>query len=161
VEGALVEVGFSGTGGGPYERRRAGPTGADGRFAFPDLPARRTSLHLRARLGALAAEVDLADAPGALDVDLRLPSSATIAGMILAAEDGRPLAGMEVLLGDRSAKTDPLGRFALLDVPPALLEGEGAVLVVRGAGRRERRHPLGPHGTLDDLLLRVDREPGR
>jgi hypothetical protein len=153
-----VEAVFDPGGGAPPVALRAGPAGGDGRFSLAGAPAKWTSLRIRARRGPLAVEADLGDAPGPLSLDLRLPATFTAAGIVIAEEDGRPLPGMDVRMGERSARTDPLGRFSLGDIPAPPRGGETPALEISGAGRKTLRRALPLDRGADDLLLRVERE---
>jgi hypothetical protein len=156
--GAVVEAVFEVGGDAPPVTLSSPPAGADGRFSIAGGPADWTSLKVRARRGPFSVEADLAGAPSPLDLELRLPTTFAIGGIVIAAEDGRPLARMEVRLGDRSAVTDDFGRFQLGTLPAALLEHEAPSLEVLGAGRKTLRKAVPLDARADDLLLRVERE---
>lgn len=156
--GAVVEAVFETGGGAAPVTLSSAPVGADGRFSIEGGPASWTSLKVRARRGPLAVEADLDGAPGPLDMELRLPTTFAVGGLVLAAEDGRPLPRMEVRLGERTAVTDDFGRFQLGVVPASLLEREAPEIEVKGAGRKTVRRALPLDARADDLLLRVERE---
>jgi hypothetical protein len=156
--GAVVEAVFETGGGAPPVTLASAPVGADGRFSIEGGPASWTSLKVRARRGPLAVEADLDGAPGPLDMELRLPTTFAVGGLVLAAEDGRPLPRMEVRLGDRTAVTDDFGRFQLGTLPAALLEREAPEIEVQGAGRKPVRRALPLDARADDLLLRVEKD---
>ncbi len=79
-------------------------------------------------------------------------------GLVVAAEDGRPLEGMEVGFGERRTRTDALGRFSLREVPASLLDGPIPALEAKGAGRRTQTRGLPGTGSPDDLLIRAEAE---
>ena len=137
---------------------RSAPALADGRFVVSGVPPRWKSLRLRIHRGPLYSEMDLGDAAGSLDLDLRLPATFRVGGIVIGAEDGRPLAGMAVRLEDRSARTDGLGRFEIPGLPASMAERPLPLLLVQGTGRRTLRRELPPMDRLDDLLLRVEPE---
>jgi hypothetical protein len=154
--GVTVDVVYEGASGGAgLGPRLPAPTGPDGRF---DLPPGVRVRALRASRGPLSVEVDLGGAAGPADLDLRLPAVFEAAGLVVAAEDGRPLEGMTVSVGDSKTRTDALGRFRLEGLPAALLKTPPVLLEAQGAGRKPVRHDLAVQTRADDLLLRAERE---
>ncbi len=155
---AVVEAEFERGGGAAPLSLRSPPAGADGRFVVPGAPAAWTSLRIRVRSGPLLIEADLGDAPGPLDLSLRLPDTFTVAGLVVSAEGGRPLPGMEVRLAGKETRTDDLGRFSFPDLPGTMAGREPPVLEVTGKGRRPHRRAIAWEDATDDLLLRMDRD---
>jgi hypothetical protein len=154
VAGASVEaVVQSGDAGEPHVLK-FGPTGADGSFQFEwDASAGTVVSAVRASRGHLHAFGPIS--PGSTGVILRLPATFRVSGRVMAAEDGRPLEGMDVKLGERAAKTDDRGRFAFGEVPGDAVLPE---IEVTGAGRKPLRRALPAEGGLDDLHLSVEGE---
>ena len=158
VEGASVEASLEVEGEPQPRVLRAGPTGPDGRFSLGAVPGRRERLLIRVSKGPLSVEAGLSDAPGALDLDLRLPPSFHVGGIVVSAEEGRPLAGIEVRWGEIATRSDDLGRFAFRDVDAAVLAEPLPELELSGPGRRAVRRPLPRDRGLDDLLVRMEGE---
>jgi len=156
--GAVVEAVFLTDAAAPPVTLAAPPAGPEGAFTVPGPPPKWISLKVRARRGPLAVEVDLDGAPGPLDLELRLPANFAVSGIVIAAEDGRPLGRMEVRLGERTAVTDAFGRFQLGELPASLAVREAPALEISGPGRKTLRRPLPLDARADDLLLRVERE---
>lgn len=156
VAGAVVEATFeTGAGAKPVDLRSA-PTSAEGRFEFPGAPEKWTSLRIRTRCGPLAIDADLADAPAPLDLNLGLPATFTVAGIVVSTEVGRPLPEMDVRLGYRKARTDDLGRFSFPDLPASMANIEAPVLEVSGKGRKTWKRPISWEDGVDDILVRLD-----
>jgi hypothetical protein len=156
VASAVVEAVFeTGAGAAPLSLRSP-PAGSDGRFVVPGAPEKWTSLRIRVRSGPLALEADLGDAPGPLDLSLALPSTFTVAGIVVSTEGGRPLPGMDVRLSGKETRTDDLGRFRFPDLPATMAGREPPVIEVSGRGRRTLRRPLSWEDGVDDLLLHLE-----
>ena len=156
--GAKVEAFLDPFDGSDARTLRGGPVGADGKFDLGAVPGERRRLRVRANLGPLSVEAEMDDASGSLDLDLRLPDSFIVGGMALSAEEGRPLGGIDVRLGDLATRTDALGRFAFHGIPASALAKPLPELELSGTGRKPLRRPLAADRALDDLLVRLERE---
>ncbi len=143
--------------GGPLAMplQRSTTTAADGSFEIPRPPLGMKIVGVRATLGHLTWEVTTTPFMGPAEFEILLADSYPVSGLAIAAEDGRPLEGMDVRLGERAARTDRLGRFSFPSVPAEEAPKE---VVVSGAGRKTLRRALPSEGGLDDLLLRVEGE---
>jgi hypothetical protein len=136
----------------------AGPSDGKGVFSADGLPSPWATISLHARKGPLRVSVDL-DGPGTGEVltTMRFPDSFDISGLVIGAEDGRPLEGMKVSVGKRWVLTDGKGRFRLEKFSASLLNGALPALKVSGEGRYVIRRPLDVDEALDDLLLSVEK----
>jgi len=156
LAGAIVEATFETGGGAKPQELRSAPTTAEGRFEFPGAPEKWTSLRIRTRSGPLAIDADLGAAPGPLDLNLGLPATFTVAGIVVSSEVGRPLPETDVRLGHRKARTDDLGRFSFPDLPAALANLEPPVLEVSCKGRKTWKRPISWEDGVDDILVRLE-----
>ncbi|MCK6482312.1 MAG: carboxypeptidase-like regulatory domain-containing protein [Planctomycetes bacterium] len=159
VAGATVEALFEiGEGRAPVNAS-AGPTGADGSFVLRGGPERWEGVLLRAVKGPRSVVADMGEVPGSaasgLALDLRLPATLEVGGIVIAAEDGRPLEGMTAAAAGQEARTDAMGRFRIEGIPAAAPLPD---LEVKGAGRRPLRIALEGRSSVDDLLLRAEGE---
>lgn len=134
------------------------PTDAAGAFRVEAPSGPWKGLLLRASRGPLSVSADLGEStgPGPVVMTLRLPASFTVGGIVLSAEDGRPLDDIRVRFGERETTTARGGRFTFQDLPAALLEEDLPAVSLSGEGRRSLERTLPASGGLDDLLLRMD-----
>jgi hypothetical protein len=156
--GAVAEAVFETGDGAKPLSLRSPSVGADGRFTVAGAPAEWTSLRIRVRRGPLDIEADLGPGQGPVDLDLRLPGTFKVAGLVVASDGGRPLPGMTVRLGTLEALTDELGRFTFPDLPASMADRAPPVLEVSGKRRRPLRRAVPFEQSVDDLLLYVDPE---
>jgi hypothetical protein len=156
--GATVQAFLDPDGDGEPRTLHAGPADDQGRFDAGSFDGPSGRLRVRASRGPLSVEVEVHAEPGPLRLELRLPDSFTVGGMAISAEEGRPLPGLDVAFGDRTAKTDALGRFSFAGVPASALAAPLPELRVSGAGRRAHARALPVDRALDDLLVRLERE---
>ena len=156
--GAMVQAFLDPAGGGEPRTLHVGPADDGGGFDGGSFDGSDGRLRVRASRGPLSVEVEVHAEPGPLRLELRLPDSFTVGGMAISAEEGRPLAGIDVAFGDRTTKTDALGRFSFTAVPASALAKPLPELRVSGAGRRAHGRALPVDRALDDLLVRLERE---
>ena len=120
--------------------------GANGAFRFDRVPAGTTGFE--ARCGPLRAS-----AKGPAPVVIRLPESLDVAGRVVSAYSGDPIAGARVSVGERVAETDDRGRFTVGGVAVPL--GTPPTIRVTAPGHPE--HVLRPKAdsSWDDLFIRL------
>jgi hypothetical protein len=156
--GARVRVSWPRPGDPVAEDGVEATVGEDGKF---EIEARAGAATLRVRVARgplVAADTEVpGDAGRDIALTLRLPATFDATGIVVAAEDGRPLEGMRVAAGGVEAETDRLGRFRLeaLTAPAA---GTAIPFEVSGAGRATVRRDVPADGAFDDLAFRVPAE---
>jgi hypothetical protein len=155
IEGPALDIVVGDIGGGPLagarislEEQVLGHTDERGRLrvAAAGLPARG---EVRADADGYASGSVSFVAPGAAVV--RLHPQSSVAGMVVRADDGRPVAGVTVTAGSLRSTSDGAGRFSLRGLGPGLytLEARGE----RWYGRSAQPLALGMGRTEHDVRL--------
>lgn len=161
AKGARVAVFVDAGEGAPRRAPQEGVVDGEGRMRVGALPPSWVSLRVEASLGPLRGEVTLDRETGGpvKEVELRLPGTFVLGGVVSAAEDGRPLEGMRVRLGEgvAGATTDRLGRFRVENLSASLLKGDLPPLTVTGEGRAPVTRTLSAADSLDDLLISMEK----
>jgi len=123
--------------------------GPGGSFRFDQVPAGTTGFE--AQCGPLRAT-----AMGPAPVVIHLPESLSVAGRVVSAVSGDPIAGAQVRVGERVAETDERGRFTVGGV--AVPQGTPPVIRVTAPGHPE--HVLRPKAdsSWDDLFIQLTKE---
>ena len=113
VANARVEVGSVTRSGRPVAWSLATTTTADGRGVLERVPAGEARVWARAAGLAQRGAIVSPDGRSTIDVELELPPGAAVTGVVLAAEDDRPLVDATVECHKRAVRTDGEGRFRL------------------------------------------------
>ncbi len=146
---------------GPGHRRATATTGADGVFEVRNLlPSAKVRIrveHERYARASVQVPTRRAGAEGdPTEVALTLDAGGSIAGVVVRAEDGRPIAGATVRVGTAHvASTDDEGRFELdgmSGTPFVEVRADGYATM-----RRHVSRPLGAGSSLVDLRIPLAR----
>jgi hypothetical protein len=158
VKGAQVVVYFDAGEAAPRSEPMEAHTDADGRVSVTPPIGRWESVRIEYSHGPLRGETTLvaAEAGGWLAMEVYLPDVFVVGGLVTAAEDGRPLEGIRVTMGEREVRSDRLGRFRFVDLPAALLEGDLPEIQFQGDGRKPRTMSAKAETSLDDLMVTLE-----
>ncbi len=140
---------------------RSEPSGADGAFRVAGAPAGWSEVRFEVRLGPLRGEARVTPAAGigagsGVRVDLLVSDRFDVGGIVVSSEEGRPLPGISVHVGERRAVSDGAGRFLLAGLERTLLAGPLPPLLAKGEGRKSLSRALDPAAPMDDLLLSLE-----